>query len=210
MNRSLQKALSQAAMGAMVAWGGLAATPAHALYKVVGPDGKISYTDRAPTEASNKVVPINASGGTPSAVSLPIELRQAVERFPVTLYVLPNGCDACGTARQLLRQRGIPFSERQVSTPEDGDALQRLTGAREAPALTIGAQVLRGVSTDQWMQYLDAAGYPKTSRLPASYRDPEATPLVPPREPARAAEPTPAPSTGRTSPPADDGTGIRF
>jgi hypothetical protein len=31
---------------------GLAAPSAHALFKVVGPDGKVTYTDRAPQPAA--------------------------------------------------------------------------------------------------------------------------------------------------------------
>jgi hypothetical protein len=51
--------------------------------------------------------------------------------------------------------------------------------------VTIGAQVVRGMSAESWTSYLDAAGYPKESKLPASYQFPAATPLTERREIAR-------------------------
>ncbi|HEY9238447.1 MAG TPA: DUF4124 domain-containing protein, partial [Burkholderiaceae bacterium] len=40
----------------------LAGTPAHAQYKVVGPDGKVTYTDRPPTASGGRVTSIGARG----------------------------------------------------------------------------------------------------------------------------------------------------
>ena len=70
----------------------------------------------------------------------------------------------------VLKQRGIPFSERQASPTRTSRRSSRLSGGREAPTLTVGAQVLRGYATDPWAQYLDAAGYPRDSRLPSTYQ----------------------------------------
>jgi hypothetical protein len=77
-----------------------------------------------------------------------------------------------------LAGRGIPFNERTVTTPEDGDYLQRLTGESSLPVVSIGGQRLKGFSDGEWSQYLDAAGYPKTSILPAAYRNAAPEPLV--------------------------------
>ena len=170
----------------------IAATPTLAQYKVVGPDGKTTYTDRPPAPAEGKVTPLGARGTPVSTeVALPQELRQATSRFPATLYVTTGACEPCDGARQLLRQRGVPFAEKQVVTTEDSEALERLTGARDAPTLTLGAQTLRGLSAEVWNSYLDAAGYPRESRLPANYQYPAATPLTERREAARVAPPPP-------------------
>lgn len=185
----------------------LVALHSHAQYKVTGPDGKVTYTDRPPISTDSKVTSMNARSGA-SEVSLPLDLRRAVSRYPVTLFVTGAGCEPCDAGRTLLRQRGIPFSERQVQTPEDSDALERLSGGRDAPTLSIGAQVLRGLSPEIWGSYLDAAGYPRESQLPANYQYPAAAPVVartpPPRAPEQAAAETPA--AARTSNPA----GIKF
>jgi glutaredoxin len=165
----------------------LLCAPAHALYKVVGPDGKVTYTDRLPSPADGRVTPLNAAGsGVNDTATLPLELRQVAARYPVTLYVMAD-CAPCDSARTLLRQRGIPYVEKIVQTGEDAEALQRLAGTRDAPTLVIGQQPLRGLSAETWNAYLDAAGYPRESRLPAGYQFPAATPLTEPREPTRVA-----------------------
>lgn len=155
-----------------------AAQSSTAQYKVVSPDKKVTYTDRPELAAGDKVSPMKRSGVTSTSEStLPAEVRQAAQRYPVTLYVTAN-CSPCDSARQFLQQRGIPHTEKILTTGEDGEALQRLTGGRDAPTVTIGAQVVRGMSSETWASYLDAAGYPKESKLPASYQFPAATPLT--------------------------------
>ncbi len=194
----------------------LVVAPAHAQYKVVGPDGKVTYTDRAPTPADGKATAIGART-TPVAaeLALPQELRQATSRYPATLYVNSGACEPCDSARKLLRQRGVPFSEKQVVSAEDSEALERLTGARDAPTLTLGAQTLRGLSAELWNSYLDAAGYPRESRLPANYQYPAAAPLTERREAATAAPPA-SRQTARVEPerapvaPAPPPGGIKF
>lgn len=168
--------------------------PAQALYKVVGPDGRVTYTDRIPGPADGKVTPITKSGNSTvvDSAALPFELRQVVARYPVTLYTIAD-CAPCDSARALLRQRGIPYAERLVVTEEDAETLQRLTGSRDAPMLTIGQQPLRGLAPESWNAYLDSAGYPRESRLPPGYPFAAATPLTERREPARAAAATAQP-----------------
>jgi len=189
----------------------LVGLPAQAQYKVVSPDGRVTYTDTPPPLTSgSKITKLGENPSSVTQVSLPLELRQAAQRYPVTLYAM-KVCEPCDSARAFLRQRGVPFSERLIVTGEDGEALQRLSGGRDAPTLTIGAQVLRGLSTDTWSSYLDSAGYPRESRLPVNYQYPAATPLVEPPLPVpvpdRKAQQTQQPQT-----PVDQATpgGIRF
>ena len=193
------------ALGLALAW----PMAAVAQYKVVGPDGKVTYTDRPPPQGSGRASPIaGAVGDTGSTnASLPFELRQVASRYPVTLYT-STGCDACDVGRQYLRQRGIPFAEK-VAGNNDGEALVRATGSRAIPALMVGAQVIQGYSADNWASYLDAAGYPKQSRLPGNYSPPPPSPLVAAR-PAEAPAPTPAPPPAEPAAPPPAPGGIRF
>ena len=180
----------------------LAAGSALAQYKVVGPDGKVTYTDRPPPANTAKVTSLGSRGdNSPAAgdTAWPLELRQPVAKYPVTLYTVPGNCDPCQSARQLLRQRGIPYTEKLIQSPEDGEALERLSGGRDAPTLAIGSQLMRGLAPDVWGSYLDAAGYPRESRLPATYQYAAATPLVERRE-VRA-----APAAARPASQADAG-----
>lgn len=190
--------------------------PAMAQYKVVGPDGKITYTDRpvAPP-AGGQVQPMKAAVAAAAAARapLPLELRAVAERFPVTLFT-SGECSPCDSGRQLLQQRGIPFVERMVSSDEDISALQRLTGGRTVPALTVGAQALRGFLSADWQDTLDLAGYPKESRLPRGWSAGPPSPLVaraPAADglPAPALRPAPAPPAAPL-PEAAPASGIRF
>jgi glutaredoxin len=155
-----------------------AATHAQTVYRIVGADGRITFSDKAPISADSATVMI-PGGRTISlpAVNLPLELRQVAGKYPVTLYSSAN-CAPCNSGRDLLGGRGVPFAERTVSTNEDSEALQRISGGTSLPLLTIGSQQIKGFSESEWTQFLDAAGYPKSSVLPAGYRSPPAAPLV--------------------------------
>lgn len=181
-----------------------------AQYKVVGPDGTVTYTDRPPTEAKAQAVPISGIGGRVDTASLPQALRPIAGRYPVTIYTTP-GCAPCEQGRALLTQRGIPFAEKRIDTDADTAALVKLTGERNLPVLTIGTQQLKGYQSNDWQGYLDAAGYPKTSALPPSYRNPAATPLTTPVAATKPAEPRKPESTTPKAPPADpNAPNIRF
>lgn len=178
---------------AVCATGALLATAAQAqqVHRIVGPDGKVTFSDRAPEDkkAQSTVLSTASSGGA-SNPALPSELRQVASRFPVTLYT-GESCSPCQQARQLLVQRGVPFTERSVNTNDDIDALRRLSGESALPFGTIGRQQLKGFSDAEWTQYLDAAGYPAQSRLPKGYTQPAATPLAPAKAPAASAPDAP-------------------
>jgi glutaredoxin len=159
------------------------------VYRIVGPDGKVTFSDKPPVTPGTSKAGAATTTGTPggsSSAGLPYELRQVAGKYPVTLYVGDN-CGPCGAGRSMLTSRGIPFSEKTVNSNEDIQALQRLSGDASLPFMTIGSQQLKGFSDSEWTQFLDAAGYPSTSTLPPSYRRPAATPLV-----AVAPEPSPA------------------
>ena len=198
---------------------------AQQVYRIIGPDGKVSFSDQPPPAASNAKA--TTSSGSSSGKSgapggtLPYELRQIANKFPVTLYTSDN-CAPCASARSFLAGRGIPFTEKTIVSPEDGKALQRLSGGATLPFATIGAQQLNGFSDVEWTQFLNAAGYPAASVLPPGYRQAAATPLVTVAA-APAAVPTAA-NTAATAPtrpaapaatappatPANNPAGIKF
>jgi glutaredoxin len=192
----------------------LAAVPAGAQYKVVTPDGKVTYTDRPVTDPGAKVQPLrrDASPAGPAtgqpASPLPADLRPVVARFPVTLYTSTD-CAPCETGRKLLQQRGVPYSERSVGSDEDIAALQRLTAGRSVPALTVGAQALRGFLEADWQGTLDLAGYPRESRLAKGYLPPAVAPLVA-RAPAAVVTPAEAAPTAAPQAMPAASAGIRF
>lgn len=191
-------------------------TSALAQYKVVAPDGRVTYTDRPPVDASLKILDLGRRSPAADAAArpaLPIELRQLSERFPVTLFTATE-CAPCEAGRQLLQERGVPYSERSIVSNDDIAALERLVGGRTLPALTVGGQALRGYAASDWTSYLDAAGYPRESRLPRDWTPPAPTPLVARAAPApRPTVPAaPTPEVPSAAPPAIAGSGpsIRF
>ncbi|MCW5650630.1 MAG: glutaredoxin family protein [Ramlibacter sp.] len=199
----------------------LAPVGAQQIYRIVGPDGKVSFSDKPPVSPDAKVSSQNTGAAVDSQAgraALPYALRQIAAKYPVVLYT-GNNCGPCGSGRSFLTGRGIPFAEKTVVSNEDIDALQRLSGATALPFLTIGGQQLRGFAEAEWSQFLDAAGYPKSSQLPTGYRNPQAAPLVavqikaPPSEagPNKVPSAT-SPEVTTSSPPetASNPAGIRF
>jgi glutaredoxin len=185
--------------------------PAWALYKVVGPDGKVTYTDRPSQGETGRVTnlsrdfaaaPAGAEAGASSVsmAGLPAELRQTSQRFPVTLYT-SNDCAPCESGRKLLTERGIPFVEKRVTSEEDSEAMIKQTGVRAVPVLMVGGQAVRGWADAEWQLTLDTAGYPRESRLPRAYVPPTPT-TVAERKPRPAPRPAvPAPSDTLDAPP---------
>jgi len=185
-----------------------AAPAAHALFKVVGPDGKVTYTDRVPSASEGRVMPVNSETGRAADPSLPYALRQVAARFPVTLYTAASCGDACALGRNLLAKRGVPYTERVAETNEDREAWVRLIGGTEAPALKVGEQILRGYTQVTWEETLSVAGYPAQSALPSNYQAMPPLPLVERKAPAPKA--TPQAPTAPATDPKSNPTGIRF
>lgn len=185
----------------LVVLGCALAGPALAQYKIVHPDGSVSYADRPPpSSTAGRITSLGSRGVAPPGSaqdgSWPIELRQTAARYPVTLYT-GQSCPSCDDARKSLLLRGIPFTERQVLIEDDAAALVRVSGGRTLPTLTVGAEPFRGWNPMEWASLLDAAGYPKESRLPRGWQPAPAVPLAP-RAAASAAS---APAPGAASAP---------
>jgi glutaredoxin len=186
---------------------------AQQVYKSVDKNGRVTFSEVQPAPGSDNKL---AAGSAPS-VSLPYALQQIVSRYPVTLYTAAE-CSPCITARLMLTQRGVPFTERTISSNEDIDAYKKLNGDTSLPLATIASQQLKGYEETEWTKYLDAAGYPKSSTLPRNYKNAEATSLTPKKVVEKTAkEVTENPASARVARPAtapqepnNNPAGIRF
>jgi glutaredoxin len=209
--------LAAGAMG-LSALAGFGAADANAqqVYRIVVPDGKVTFSDQPPLSPSTRASTAKAvalpAGGATDVAALPFALRQAASRYPVTLYTSAD-CGPCAAGRGMLSGRGIPFTEKTVATREDIEALKRM-GATTLPLLTIGGQQIMGYAQPEWVQFLDAAGYPATSQLPAGYVQRPPSPLVAAQEAQAARPPSTAQAPGATAPaapaPAENPAGIKF
>lgn len=131
-------------------------------YRWVDKEGKVHYGDRPPAAAAGQAQERRL--GTPAAdKTLPFGMQQAVANFPVTLYVTADCAEGCKEGREYLKARGIPFSEKNVASSEDIEALKKLAGGSEAvvPVLSVGSKNAKGWLQGDWQRLLDAAGYPK-------------------------------------------------
>jgi glutaredoxin len=182
-----------------------AAPAAWAVYKVVGPDGSVTFTDVPPSSGDATLLSgQRAQRREPSPGTgdeLPPQLRKLEQQAPVLIYTAP-GCKACDDGIQLLRQRGVPYSEKTIVSPQDAQAFKAFDPQLQVPLLSVaGVRLSPGFNAGAWNQALDSAGYPQHSELPKDYRFPIPQPLTGNAAAApglNAAAPGPA---GRASPP---------
>jgi glutaredoxin len=132
------------------------------VYRYIDADGKIVYSDRAPT-GNVKDVQTKRLGANFVQTNEPgFAVQQASERYPVTLYTFECG-DVCQNAEGLLNRRGVPFTIVNVQDSAGQARLQAVTNDTQAPVLTVGDKlVAKGYNEARWQAMLDEAGYPKT------------------------------------------------
>lgn len=139
----------------------LAATAAQAaqLYRWVDEKGRVEWRDTPPPATAKKVERRTIESSVVETSTLPFSVKQAMQNFPLVLYVTDCG-DGCTKARAHLNRRGLPFSERNPQ--DDIETYKKLTEGRlEVPLLFVGRQALRGYEEGAWDSALDAAGYPR-------------------------------------------------
>lgn len=141
------------------------AAQAQMTYRWVDKEGKVHYTDRppAPGEAAKVEQKRPAQLGADQTMSYAV--RKATADYPVTLYTQTDCGEACKQARDHLTRRGVPFSEKAVTTEDDLKALRALVGEGEliVPVVQVGSKSAKGYLASSWDGLLDAAGYPKAN-----------------------------------------------
>ena len=176
------------------------ASTATAQYKYVSPDGRVTYSDQPPPPSEKVVSQRKLNETTAPVTPLPFELQQAVSRYPVTLYT-GDKCPPCEEARTYLRGRGVPFTEKTVTSEDDIALFRQQSPDGTAPVMTVGGRKTVGFAQTTWSALLDGAGYPQTSVLPRDYQNPVPTALSPnTRPPAQAIAGTPPTTAPRTTP----------
>ena len=132
------------------------------MYRWVDERGKVHYGDQPPAAAKD-VQQKKLGGNYIESDQLPFATKQAARNYPVTLYA--NDCQPCNIGRALLAKRGVPYSQRNPeASPQELEALKKLTGSAEIPVLVVGSmQPVKGFEEGAWNTALDAAGYPKSN-----------------------------------------------
>ncbi len=144
----------------LAAFAGQAST--QSLYRYIDANGRVVYSDQPPPPTAREVQPKRLPENVIETDPLPFAVKQAAERFPVTLYTFD--CDVCRDAQALLVKRGVPFATVIVTEEKGAARLKALTGKQSAPVLQIGdKQVMQGYNEERWQAMLDEAGYPKSA-----------------------------------------------
>ncbi len=151
------------------------------MYKWTDANGKTHFSDQPPP-AGAKPSAVKGSSVGSASVELPYALATAVRNYPVTLYTT-KGCGGCDQGRAYLRGRGIPFSEKTISTAEDQAKLKEM-GGDGLPFFVVGRAKSTGYQQETWASMLNVALYPATKMLPSNYQYPPAAALAPPAAPA--------------------------
>ncbi len=174
-------------IAALMTAGSVAAAP---IYQWKDAQGRMVYSDQQPPPSVRNAQQKSFKGSFIEGGES-YELKQAREKFPVTLYAGSCG-EPCDHARQLLQQRGIPFNEIDPSSsPESLEALKKLTGHNQVPVLVVGSDKINGFEEGQWQAALDRAHYPKSSTLPKKAEPPKNASSTPNPTP-NAPKPSPA------------------
>ena len=152
------------------------ATASAQIYKWVDAKGVTHYSDTPPASKQAQVKPYG--GADAVLVPLPYELARAARTSPVTLYTMPQ-CSSCDAGRALLKARGIPFTEKTVTTAADQDKAREAGSDGQLPLLLVGRSKLVGFQSADWDSALTNAAYPVKSMLPSRYRHADAVAAAP-------------------------------
>ena len=142
-----------------------AALPSNAqtTYRWVGKSGQVVYSDQPPPPGVQALEVIDGKNSKDTQ-QLPYATRVAAEKYPVSLFTTAACTEVCASARALLNGRGIPFSEKLLTTPDQVSAAAKQMGNESfVPGLIVGSQKVPGFEATAWNNLLDLAGYPKAA-----------------------------------------------
>lgn len=133
----------------------------HQVYRWVDKGGVVHFSDQPPPPDIRNVQQVDYAAGA-GAPAQSYALRQAERKNPVTYYSTADCGFPCQLAQQLLSRRGIPFAAKDPSKDKAAyDALNKMFGKVNVPALVVGDHKLDGFQEQAWNDALDQAGYPK-------------------------------------------------
>ena len=149
-----------------------AATALHAetLYKVVGADGKITYTDLPPADRkSTTALRFADAPSTPlpeSVLKYQAALQKSMQgRLAEAKKIDASGaatlfsaswCGYCTQAKAYMRAKGIGYREIDIDTPDGGRAYFEAGGARGVPLLMADGRRIQGFSAGSYDNFFGA------------------------------------------------------
>lgn len=174
---------------------------AQQVYKWKDARGVTHYSDTPPPPREQKKVQVKSFTSGGGSVDVPYALAQAMRAAPVTIYTTV-GCAACDMARAALVERGVPYTEKTVTSAEDNEQLKAAGGSNQLPFIMVGRTRLTGFEADTLAAALNAAAYPKERLVGPNFRLANVGPAAPPPPPP-AAKPAPVEEVPKVPPPPD-------
>jgi glutaredoxin len=144
----------------------LSSTSEAQMYRVVGPDGRVTYTDQAPQGKGTSVKEVNIpSYPEPQRWQAPTPTSEAASTSsskgeapasPSNELVMysTQSCDYCKQARSYMRARSIAYREVDVGKDKAGAAEFARLGGKGVPLFSLGRQTLAGFSADSFDAFL--------------------------------------------------------
>lgn len=131
-----------------------AAASAQSMYKSVGPDGRIAYTDSPPTKGRiEKTLKFESAPASPLPLYYIETLRKlrasAAASAAVGDVVLYSAvwCAYCKKAKAYLGSKGIAYQEIDIDTSAGMAAFAQVGGGKGIPLLVTASQRIQGFST---------------------------------------------------------------
>lgn len=150
----------------------VAAATAHAetLYKVVGADGRVTYTDQPPADRKSTTTLQFADAPTTqlpeSVLKYQAELANGMQnRLAQAKKMDSTGtptlfsavwCGYCTGAKAYLQTRRIPYREIDIDTPDGGRAYFEAGGQRGVPLILADGKRLSGFSSAAYDYFFSA------------------------------------------------------
>lgn len=113
------------------------------VYKVIGADGKVSYTDKEPQAPGTKTekLRVQTYSGAPSVSSLN-------STFKKVTILSAQWCGVCTRAKDYMKSRNIAFEEWDIDQSDYARAKMNELGARGVPVILVGKQKMVGFSPE--------------------------------------------------------------
>ena len=130
---------------------------AYTIVECVEKDGSTLFRDKCPPDMSTKST--QELRGEKKEVVLSAE--EIADKHPIVLFTAAN-CEACTLVREQLKNRSVPFTEKDSSQDRDVQTeLAAVTGGPlTVPTVTIGEFKFTGYNHAEIKSALDDAGYP--------------------------------------------------
>ena len=151
-----------------LAFASASALAADTVYKVVQPDGSVVYSDRPPAAGKSDILEFRNLPASPlpeSVIRFRAEIEKSLKARAAALkepqagelrFFTAKWCPHCRRAKAYLQQRGLPFTEYDIDTPDGMAAFVQASG-RAVPLLVSSAGRVQGYSEGKYDQFLASA-----------------------------------------------------